>query len=305
MKKQIIQFLTILLIIIPIFAQSATESEQKLKKGNEIVSNARKAIGLGEKEIQSFSYKIKNISLNSNSAIPSVEMSSETKVILPNKINSILFIGQNSESVRIWNGEKYKSFLVMDMMGNRIVKDTTNPEESSSNNENLKVLEGRVDKDKLEAFKKASTKKRPDPKISFNEELWTDFFPLTLSHPFEKNLEFVFVGKAQAGSKTADVVDFTPSNGKKYRLLFDTETNYLLMMIVNYHREDPFFTGDVETKYYFSERENTEGILFPKTIKAEIKQTAADKSTRILHSETKILEFKINQKIDEKIFEIK
>ena len=135
--------------------------------------------------------------------------------------------------------------------------------------------------------------------------MWTELFPLILAHPFEKDLNFNYIGKAKANNVTANVVDFKPKNGKNYRLLFDAETNYLLMMIVNYKRDDPFFIGDVETKYYYSERELSGDILIPKKIKVENKQTAAGQKPKIGFQNIEILEFKFNPELKESLFEIK
>lgn len=308
MRKQIQFIAFILLSFTTLYSQkNSAEFSDKLKIGSEIILNARKAIGLGEIKIDSFSYKTKQVFFNSSESDKKArEKTEEIKVVLPDKIHTVLVLAQGSESTSIWNQSKYKSFIVLEMLGERYFKDTTNSEERSLSDDSMKVLEGRIDKEKLENLKKASSIKRPDPKQSFYEKLWTDFFPMTFSHPFEKDLNFVFIGKAQTVDKTANIVDLNPTNGKKYRLLFDAETNDLLMMIVRYKREDLYFIGDVETKYYFSNRKKMGGIVVPLTIKAETKLTPlGNKETKLLFQLKDIEEFKINPELKESLFEIK
>ena len=128
---------------------------------------------------------------------------------------------------------------------------------------------------------------------------------MILSHPFEKSIKFEYVVKAKSNDRTANVIDVKPANGKIYRLLFDSETNYLLMMIVSFKENNDRFVGDIEAKYYFSERELINGLLIPKKIKVEEKITPEGKSPIVKFSNIEILDFKLNPKFDGKIFEIK
>jgi hypothetical protein len=126
-----------------------------------------------------------------------------------------------------------------------------------------------------------------------------------LAHPFEKKIGFKYVGKAKSNDKTANVIDVKPANGRNYRLLFDTETNHLLMMIVSFKETNERFVGDVEEKYYFSERELINGILIPKKIKVEKKATPQGKEAIIKFSNIEIVDFKINPEFKKDMFEIK
>lgn len=126
-----------------------------------------------------------------------------------------------------------------------------------------------------------------------------------MSHPFEKTVKFEYVGKAKSNDRMANVIDVKPANGKTYRLLLDSETNYLLMMIVSFKENNDRFVGDIEAKYYFSERELTGGLLIPKKIKVEEKITPDGKPPVVRFSNIEILDFKLDPKFDEKIFEIK
>lgn len=285
--------------------QTSVLGQESLSNGEKIIRKSREATGLEKQKFESVQYKVKTSLLAktpSGRTIP--DFFSEVSLSLPDKIQTIFLMGPPiaSTSTQTWNGEKYKSFLEIDMLGQRIVKDNTNADRDSSRNKDFGILEGKIDKDKLAAFKNT---RRLDPKVILLEEMWTQLFPLILTHPFEKDVKFNYIGKAKANNITANVVDFKPKNGKSYRLLFDTETNYLLMMIVTYKRNDPFFVGDQEMKYYFSNRELTGDILIPKKIKVENKQTAPGKPPKITFSNIDILEFKLNPELKQSMFEIK
>ncbi len=315
MKKTLLISIYILTLFTSLHSQNnALSATEKSARGSQIVKDAQKAIGFEKIEVKSFRVKLKDIALvkdnplpaNSNSLKNITEMVNVTEInaIMPDKILSIFTMGGgiDSTSTKTWNGEKYKSISEFEMMGERIVKDNTKDEINPDRNNSFDVLEGRIDKDKLNALKNA---KRQDPKEILLESMWTGLFPLILTHPFEQDVEFNYVGKAQANNITANVVDFKPRNGKNYRLLFDTETNYLLMMIVTFKRNDSFFVGDVEWKYYFSDRQTTNGVLIPRKIKVENKQTAAGKSPTFYYSNLDVLEFELNPKFKESMFEIK
>lgn len=281
--------------------QTINQKQENINDGEKIIRQSREAIGIKKLELNSIKYKVRTSTLVKTSEGRQIPDSfAEVSIVLPDKIQTIFSMGEPIPyiSTKTWNGEKYKSFYEMNFGGQRIVKDDTNLDRNNT----LKKAEGIIAKDKLEVLKNAP---RLDPKDVLVESMWTELFPLILTHPFEPNLKFNFVGKAKANGITANVVDFKPKNGKSYRLLFDTETNYLLMMIVNYKRSDPFFTGDVEIKYYFSDRELTEGVSIPRKIKVENKRTASGQPPKIDYSNIDILEFKLNPEFKKEMFEIK
>lgn len=77
------------------------------------------------------------------------------------------------------------------------------------------------------------------------------------------------------------------------------------MMIVSHKETNDRFVGDVEAKYYFSERELINGILIPKKIKVEQKATASGQKPVTGFSNIEILEFKLNPEFKKDLFEIK
>ena len=228
--------------------QTSIIKQESLTDGEKIVHLSRGAVGLEKQKFESVQYKVKTLLLTktpSGRAMP--DFFSEISLILPEKIQAVYSRGEPFPyiSTKTWNGEKYKSFFEMEFMGEKTIKDDTNADRDSGKSKDYGILEGKIAKDKLAVLKNA---KRLDPKEVLSESMWTELFPLILTHPFEKDVKFNYVGKAKANNVTANVVDFKPKNGKSYRLLFDAETNYLLMMIVKYKRNDAFFVGDVAAR---------------------------------------------------------
>lgn len=300
-----------LVIIIFLFAfvsfsqQKNTVDQSNQTQAADIIRNARQAVGLDKTgEVFSYFYKSKKtIPLKEFSNYESFE---EVSLEFPDKIKAIytdkIFLSSQSPSssqlTRTWNGKMFKSIGETEFSGQRIVRDTTN-EENKTVSKTVSEVIGKKTAAALQNARKA------DPKNIFTESLWTSFFPLILSHPFEKTVKFEYVGKAKSNDRMANVIDVKPANGKTYRLLLDSETNYLLMMIVSFKENNDRFVGDIEAKYYFSERELTGGLLIPKKIKVEEKITPDGKPPVVRFSNIEILDFKLDPKFDEKIFEIK
>ena len=300
-----------LVIIIFLFAftsfsqQKNTADQSNQTQTTDIIRNARQAIGLDKTgEVSSYFYKskktipVKEFSNYEDFEEVSLEFPGRIQAIYTGKMLSSSQSPSSGQLTKTWNGKKYKSIFETEFSGQRIVRDTTN-EENRTISKNVSDVIGKKTAAALQDVRKV------DPKIIFTESLWTSIFPLILSHPFEKTVNFEYVGKAKSNDRTANVIDVKPANGKAYRLLFDSETNYLLMMVVSFKETNDRFVGDIETKYYFSERELTGGLLIPRKIKIEEKITPEGKSPIVKFSNVEILDFKLNPKFDEKIFEIK
>ncbi|MFV0390266.1 MAG: hypothetical protein ACK5NT_16110 [Pyrinomonadaceae bacterium] len=312
MKKLLFAIL-LLVSSTTVFPQLNTTNEFELrKKGNVIVSASQTASGTAGVKIQSIVYRLRQ-TLSDVSNQKGKPLVSETEIILnlPNKIRTSTSRLNLSESIEIWNGEKFKSLLVIDILGNRSVMDTTNRNSNDTISDNsLSKMEGKIDKKKLDAMKSAKSTKKTDPKVALQSKLWTDLFPLILSHPFESNLQFKYIGKAESKGKFANVVDVTSMTGQTYRLFFDSETNLLLMM--TYNRTDNkgdfggAFDGYREYKYYFTNREKMNGLLIPRQIKGEtIFKPKDGAEVKHLYTTIEVEELQINPEINESIFEIK
>lgn len=279
--------------------QNAAVKQSGQTEGAEIIYKARQAIGLDKTgKISSYFNKFKKTLLLQSGDMESFE---EVSLILPDKIQAIY--GRESpifsRSTRTWNGEKYKSTYESESSsGHRTIRDWTEREKKP-----ISIAVGNVvSKETAEALERS---RRSDPKNIVMTSLWTSLFPLILSHPFEKNIEFKYIGNAESDGKTANVVEVKPIGDKTYRLFFDTETNYLMMMITNQKEDNGYFVGEIETKYYFSERELIDGVLIPKKIKVEKKGTPEGKAPIVQFFIYEILDFKLNPTLDEKGFNIK
>jgi hypothetical protein len=284
------------------FSQQVVDKKQSnIIEGEEIIRKACEAVALGKVGVSSVYYKAKTSVLDkmpNGNALP--DFFEEISLTLPDKIHAIYSTGEplRYQSFKTWNGEKYKSIFETEILGRKIVKDDTNAENVKPSKSVVAVL----GKENTALFENI---KRVDPKESLKESMWTELFPMIFSHPLEPKLEFQYVGKAKSNDKIANVTDVKSANGKTYRLLFDSETNYLLMMIVSFKRTDQFFTGDQEMKYYFSQRETVDGILIPRKVKVENKQTAKGQPSKTSFLNLEILEFKINPEFKKDLFEIK
>lgn len=308
-QKEKFMFKVIIVIFLSAFVsfsqQKNTADQSNQTQSSDIIRDASRAIGLDKTgKLSSYFYKSKK-------TIPLKEFNNyeefeEVNLEFPDKIQAIYSgtvllpsqLPSSGQLTRTWNGEKYKSISVNEFSGQRTVRDMTELENKPISKTVSNVL-GKKSAATLENARKA------DPKNIFMESLWTSIFPMILSHPFEKNIEFKYIGKAKSNDKTANVIDVKPANGKTYRLLFDSETNHLLMMIVTHKEINDRFVGDVEEKYYFSERELVGGVLIPKKIKVEKKATPDGESPVVKFFNIEIVDFKLNPKFDEKIFEIK
>lgn len=292
MTKQFYVWL-ILLFSTTLFAQDNSQLDKdRIIKAEQILKDAQKAIGAEKINLNSFHLKTKFI-LDASMG----EITDETDVLLLNNIRSVTTVEQPSSMkiTRIWNENRYKASVESEIGGQRFVRDITN---SSLSNDALKKVGNKIDKDKLDKLKES---RKRDPKNLFYWSIWQNFFPLVLIQPFEQNLEFKYVGKAEVSKRFANIIDVKSKNGSNFRLLFDSETSLLLMMIESFKGED----GNYETKFYFSNKEVIDNVLIPKRIKVENKFTPTGKEPKISLRNIEILEFKLNPELKESMFEIK
>lgn len=300
MKKQILLTVAVLISFKSLYSQDNNAvALENLKKGNEIIIKARKAIGIQTEGIKTFRFKSKSMMANkimTSSGSSFGEPVTEISAIIPNNIQFIWSIEEpfHSVSTSTWDGPRYKKTMETDMLGTRRVVDVT--EASFKNRQFLEKLN--LDKEKRENLKKAGDR---DPRENFRNKIWVEFFPLSLINPFEQNLEFKYMGRAESSNRLANVVEVKSTNRRNYRLLFDSETDLLLMMIESFTEDD----GSYEIKYYFSNRELVENILIPKKIKVESKFTSKGKESRIAYQNIDMLEFSLKPVLKKDMFEIK
>lgn len=294
MKLRISIVFFILFVSMSVFSQEATNSSnEQTVKGKQIIEDARKKIGADKLISNLVSFQLSTRSQSDLGEIV-IGNAKEINFAMPDKVISVYSTTKplESKSTSVWNGEKYKKlseYVAPD--GQRTIRDTTKQEMSGNLANFVK------DKETLEKIKKASA---IDPKTRMNDGLWSEIFPLILTHPFETRAEFKYVGKAQSASGEANIIDTTSASGRSIRLFFDVKTNQLLMLIEKYTG----FDGDYETKYYYSNREAADGVLIPKKIKVEHKYTATGKAAKVTYSYIDVVEFKINPKFKPNFFDV-
>jgi len=294
MTKQICFWL--ILFSTTLFAQNSVElGKDSATKGEQILKAAQKAAGTESMDISSFKLKTKS-TIDAKFDERMRESTNEISALLPGKIRTVSIFEQlgNFTNTRIWNEEKYKAISETDLFGSRIVKDVTN---SSLSGEVLGKIGNKAGKGKTDTFREYSIK---SPKEMFYATIWQVFFPITLIQPFEKNLEFNYAGRAKSGNRVANVVDVKAQNETSYRLLFDSETNHLLMMIESFKSKN----GDNENKYYYTNREMVNNISVPKKIKVEGKFTPTGEKPRLSYQNIDVLELGVNLEFKKGLFDV-
>lgn len=277
-----------------IFSQEKAEiKDEQIVKGKQIIEDARKAITTNKLISNLNSLQISTKRQSDYGEFVMVD-TKEINISLPDKILSVYSTTKpfESKATSIWNGEKYKKlFENVTFDGQRSVRDVTN---KKLNDNFLKMAK---DDENREKMKKAMS---IDPRERLNNDLWSDVFPFILIQPLEKQAEFKYIGKTKSADREANVVDTTTKSGRSIRLVFDSETKFLLLMIEKYQG----FDGDYETKYYYSDRESVDNVLIPKKIKVEHRFTPTGKDTKVTYYYNDILEFKINPKFKSNLFDI-
>ena len=296
MIKRILYWSILCVISTTAYSQSIVQLDKnKTDKGTQIIKDAQKAIGTERISIDKFSLKTK---VYFDERFGLSEVIKEVKVLRPDKISVVSNREQPfpNSTTEIWNGTKYSAISVSEVLGKQIVTDITN---ARLNGVSFAAMDDKIKDKKINKAKKYT---KLEPKEVFKIDMWYVYFPLTLIQPFEQNLEFKYVGKAKSGNRIANVVDVNSENGRSYRLLFDSETKYLLLMIESFEGSD----GGYENKYYYTNREMVNSLLIPRNIKVETKLTpTGGKEPKISYTNIDILEFNVNSEFKKNMFEIK
>lgn len=280
-----------------VYSQDEAVKGEKMKKGSEIVESARKAIG-SEKLFSGLkSLQMRTESTNiQNSRLPG--FANSLNILLPDKIKIVSQLNGMNTTTSIWNGSQYKKYSESNIEGQITRRDVT---DEGLTNEQLKAISKNAPGMTGEQLKRIQSVRGKSPEDALNQQLWTQLFPIILFNPLNPNVEYEYVGKAEASGKTANIVDVKSKYDRSIRMFFDTETNLLLMMTQKYKG----FDGDYEINYYFSNQELAEKVLIPKKIKIENKYTPTGKDTRTTYIDTDVLEFKLNSEFKKDMFEIK
>lgn len=169
--------------------------------------------------------------------------------------------------------------------------------------------------------KVAEARREMETKEFVRQNLWADLFPVLLDLPWEIDTRFAYLGKAQAGDKRANILEYVPTDKEKaqqkkhkstgkMRLFFD-EKSHLLLMLTS---ELLVKKSNIKTKYFFSDYEEKDGILVAKRINTET-ITSNDEGVEFAGKKTVrgssktiseiIVKFKINPTFKKGTFEVK
>ncbi len=277
------------------FSQQSSNIKQTSSiDGENIVRKAREAAGISApvSSLRIKLFKSLQIKADEKGAGRTSDSEDETTILFTDKIRLVSVNKGNSLSfiiTTIWNESKYSQTMESEIFGERRVTNTT----ESLSTERLNNVLGKT------KLKKADIS-QTDKKVIFSNELWTSVFPLIFISPIESRTKLEFIGRAQAGQQTANLVETKSPNGDPIQLFFDEKTNILLLMIAK--GKNPF--GDYEDRYYFSNREKKDNVLIPTKIKVERKFTPTGKTSEVSYQYIDIKSFEVNPPIKADLFKI-
>lgn len=174
-----------------IYAQDVSRKESSsMERGQEILNQARKAIDKG-----GVLQNLKSLYLKVDLALPgrgqnNLEISIET----PDKIKVVYDRG-NYKRFQIVNGGKYSEDSEMNLNGEMVsMRKLGKP---PSKPDMPVYFEEVLSKEKVDYLKK-----NPDElnKLSVEETLWSDIFPILLSNSLNKDVTYEYVGKAESAN---------------------------------------------------------------------------------------------------------
>lgn len=94
---------------------------------------------------------------------------------------------------------------------------------------------------------------------SLRQRIFTSLFPVVLQSSWYQDLDFKFVGEAELKEGNANVIEATDKNNTKFRLFFDKENHYPVVMSEKVF--NPKTNKGFERNYYFSDHREAGGLL--------------------------------------------
>jgi len=131
-------------------------------------------------------------------------------------------------------------------------------------------------------------------KKSFRNEIFHLFFPFTLDAVEYFPMNFSYVGTAESKDGKAEVLELAAPNKTTYRLFFDAKTYLLLMMTETRTSEQ---NKTFEKKYFYSDYQEKEGLLFATKIVVE--------NNGVVVEERTIKDLKVNPTFKPNSFDVK
>jgi len=314
-------------------AQSAdSEKNRRIERANEILKAAREVIykGIDKSDIKTIQIEKQITSaveakiLYEGEAEPQetksrVKIDKEVMARFPDRLKSVT-------TTYMPEMDENENFSKMELVANG--EEVEVKQLSVFNGKEFDMKEalktGGMSKEEIEKQikKVAEAQREMETKEFVRQNLWADVFPVLLDLPWEIDTRFVYLGKAQAGDKRANILEYVPTDKEKAqqkkhkatgkaRLFFDEKTHLLLMLTA----ELLVKKSNIKTKYFFSDYEEEDGILVAKRINAEAitsndegvefagKKTVRGSSKTI--SEIIVKKFKINPTFKKGTFEVK
>ncbi|MBX7171244.1 MAG: hypothetical protein K1X72_09810 [Pyrinomonadaceae bacterium] len=161
-------------------------------------------------------------------------------------------------------------------------------------------------------MKEAQEKAKPT-KESFQKSVLTELFPILLNMNWMKDKKFIYIGKAEAGEKRADILEIETDTGRQTRYFFDEKTHLLLMITDEISKDEK----SSKTTTYFDDYQLFDGLLVAKKVNREIESSLENMELEVMGkkrkmsskskmvSETLIKEFNINPTFKPDAFTVK
>ncbi|MBX7171930.1 MAG: hypothetical protein K1X72_13290 [Pyrinomonadaceae bacterium] len=142
---------------------------------------------------------------------------------------------------------------------------------------------------------KSAEQKKNEQMLKLKSDAFWVTFPITLDFSWYQNLEFSFVGVAETNTGKLDVIESIMQNGSKVKLFFNNKTH--LLQIITRTWASKATDKSVERKYYFSDYQTKDGVLFAQSIVVEQDGKTIE--------ERKVKKLQINPKFKSTLFEVK
>ena len=248
-------YLVIFLLPISVFSiQSKTQDKsinlQDVKKAEEIIDLSRKAVK-GKNESAEFTGLSTVFSLESH-ALDTLkgkepktsESSGEIKLDLsfPDKAKF-----SKSEEYKVEDNRIFYNFV---LNGNKY------------DSESYNIFNGQ----RLDTSIEQTEEQKSQATLEAKKQVFLEVFPILLEATDYASLEFSYIGKAEANSEKADVLEASLPDESKIRLFFD-EKSHLLKMLTNIGKTR--FGAEYEEKRFFSDYKEKEGFMVANKINVE------------------------------------
>ncbi|MBX7171487.1 MAG: hypothetical protein K1X72_11070 [Pyrinomonadaceae bacterium] len=258
-RKVISYLILILSFSVIAFGQKETNENSAKIRAQEVLAEARKAVGL----------KTDVSSLKGFSIL--YEQVAETSTTDPN----------------ITTGEPMTEKIQIDTVLSDKIKINKSRKIGMSSATELKAVNGDVYEFQLDAYRNGApfaskyintnrpedAQKKTSGINSLKWDLFLQLYPITLDASWFSPLEFKFIGVAESPDGKADILEAVSSDKVEYRCFFDKETHFLLMLTKTWTTEE---NKEAKDTYFFSDYKKASNLMYPHKI---IRQSTRDSFT--------------------------